>query len=193
MRLQRAKPGLTTIADLLECADGLRAAKAAEAFGRGDSQRPAVRQLYHVKPPLPRRPALYPAAGGRVIGAGIDADYAATARATAAQARREARGAIRYSARDFFDHDAGSLYLYTDDAGEALYPTKGDLRRAIPSGNSIFQRVLAELYKRTKDEKWRWAYIKQLGFICSAAARYPLACAFALRYKTSVKLLDIRY
>ena len=196
-RLQRAKPGLddkvlTSWNALMVC--GL--VKAAEAFGRGDYLTAAGRAADYIMSNLrsPDGRLCIRRREGESFGAGIDADYAATALALLLLGRDDEAAALSdILLEHFFDHDAGGLYLYADDAEKLFIRPKETYDGAIPSGNSIFQRVLAELYKRTKDEKWRWAYIKQLGFICSAAARYPLACAFALCYKPSVKLLDIRH
>ena len=157
--------------------------KAAEAFGRADYLTAAGRAADYIKTNL-RAP------DGRLYirrredetkGAGIDADYAALSLALLSLGRDdEAMALADMLLEHFYDHDAGGLYLYADDAEQLFIRPKETYDGAIPSGNSFFLRVLVELYKRTKDEKWRGAYIKQLGFICSAAERYPLGSAFAL-------------
>ncbi|MGI6168069.1 MAG: thioredoxin domain-containing protein [Eubacteriales bacterium] len=196
-RRQRATPGLddkvlTQWNSLMIC--GL--VKGAEAFGRGDYLTAAGRAADYIVKNLrgPDGRLYIRRREGESFGAGIDADYAATALALLLLGRDDEAAALAdILLEHFFDHDAGGLYLYADDAEQLFIRPKETYDGAIPSGNSIFLRVLAELFKKTKNEKWRGAYVKQLGFICSAAARYPLACAFALCYKPSVKLLDIRH
>lgn len=186
-RRQRATPGLddkvlTQWNSLMIC--GL--VKGAEAFGRGDYLTAAGRAADYIVKNLrgPDGRLYIRRREGESFGAGIDADYAATALALLLLGRDDEAAALAdILLEHFFDHDAGGLYLYADDAEQLFIRPKETYDGAIPSGNSIFLRVLAELFKKTKNEKWRGAYVKQLGFICSAAARYPLACAFALRYK----------
>ncbi len=180
--LSRDDKVLTTWNALMIC--GL--VRGAEAFGRGDYLTAASRAADYIMTNL-RTPdgRLYiRRREGESFGAGIDTDYAATVLALLLLGHNDEAAALAdILLGHFFDHDKGGLYLYADDAEQLFIRPKETYDGAIPSGNSIFLRVLAELFKKTKNEKWRGAYIKQLGFICSAAARYPLACAFALRYK----------
>ena len=79
-----------------------------------------------------------------------------------------------------FSDPAGGFYLYSDGHEELILRPKETYDGAIPSGNSLMAYHLVRLSFLTDEEKYRTAAERQLDFLSSCAAQYPIGYAMFL-------------
>lgn len=81
---------------------------------------------------------------------------------------------------NFLDSGTGGFYLYGRDAEQLVLRPKETYDGAIPSGNSVMAYNLVKLWQITQDEKLKTKAEKQLDFMISEAAEYPMGHSFFL-------------
>jgi len=79
-----------------------------------------------------------------------------------------------------FSDSAGGFYLYSDEHEELILRPKETYDSAIPSGNSIMAYNLVRLSFLTDEEIYRTAAERQLDFLSSCDAQYPIGYAMFL-------------
>lgn len=81
---------------------------------------------------------------------------------------------------NFFDEKDGGCYLYSKEGEVLIQRPKEVYDGAIPSGNSVFALVLAQLYRISGEPKWNDINTKQLAFLTGHIKDYPAAYSFSL-------------